>query len=415
MNRPNVIELYPREEESSAEIAQVICAANSHPLWVFDQESFRHAQKMEAMGRLAAGVAHDFYNILTVIQGYAALLARGQKTRQEINEQLGHISSAAGRGAILTRQLLAYSRRDPLQFEPLDLNGLIDNMASMLTRLLGENITLQHHGGANLKPILGDQGMLEQLLMNLMVNARDAIANEGKIAISTDVVQVGPAHVERFPQAKSGEFICLSVCDTGCGMGQAVIARLFEPFFTTKTPEKGTGLGLAMARNIVDQHSGWVEVRSQVAVGTEFKVYLPCAPEVALRKKRKTHAPCLSAGNETILIVESDPQLRGLTAYILRFHGYQVVEAEGVEQALAKGSQADLALIDLSLPGTLSGRQLAEKLCQGHSRLKVVFTGGPGSMRADDIEIREKPNFVAKPFLPDTLVQAVQDTLAGRC
>jgi len=388
-------------------------------MWLFDRESFRHAQKMEAMGRLTAGVAHDFYNILTVIQGYAALLARGQRTQKDINEQLSHISAAANRGAILTRQLLSYSRRDPLQFEPLDLSGLIDNLSNMLNRLLGEEVLFQTTCSAMVKPILGDRGMIEQLVVNLIVNARDAIAERGKIAIATDMIQITKTHVERHPKAKVGEFVCLSVCDTGCGMGEEILARMFEPFFTTKDPDKGTGLGLAMVLGIIEQHSGWIEVRSQVGVGTEFKVYFPCAPSIPAHKQRKPHATCISAGNETILVVEDEAQLRGLAAYTLKFHGYHVIEAEGPAQALAlwpeKSSVVDLVLTDMVMPGTMSGGEMAEKLRHAKPGLKVVYTSGYSAVRAgQEPAIWGERNFVAKPYLPDALVQAVQDSLANR-
>src|SRR6266404_3865737 len=206
LSQSNVIELYPRAEAESRERSRFVSTSSSQPMWLFDRESFRHAQKMEAIGRLTAGVAHDFYNILTVIQGYAALLGRGQRTPKEINEQLNHISAASNRGAILTRQLLSYSRRDPLQFEPLDLNGLIDNLGSMVNRLLGEEVLFQTSCKAALKPILGDRGMIEQLLVNLIVNARDAIADRGKIALSTDAMQISKTHVERHTQAKVGDY-----------------------------------------------------------------------------------------------------------------------------------------------------------------------------------------------------------------
>jgi signal transduction histidine kinase len=405
-------------EPASQEETDFITTAGPRGMWVFDNELFRHAQKTEAIGRLAAGVAHDFYNILTVIQGYALLLMKGERSQTEINYHLNQISSAANRGAILTRQLLAFSRREAVQFEPLDLNALIDNLSNMLQRLLGEDITLKTGFGPSLKPILGDTGMIEQVLMNLVVNARDAIANGGTIAINTDAVQIGKNHVELHPQARLGEFACVSVCDTGCGMASAILLRIFEPFFTTKDADKGTGLGLSTVRDIVEQHSGWIEVRSQVGVGTEFKVYLPCAPGVAIRSCRKARVPCISAGNETVLLVEDEDQVRGLAAYILRFHGYQVLEAEGPSRALAiwkeKGGAIDLVVTDMVMQG-MSGQDLAKELRAAKPGLKVVFTSGYSALRAgQDPEIWSGPHFVAKPYSPDRLIQAVQDCLAGR-
>jgi two-component system cell cycle sensor histidine kinase/response regulator CckA len=418
MNQSNVISLYKPGEEPAAS-ARFVSPPHPRPMWVFDSESFRHAQKMEAMGRLAAGVAHDFYNILTIIQGYTVLLGRGEGTPQEITEQLNHISAAANRGAILTRQLLAYSRRDGVQFEPLDLNGLIDNLSNMLQRLLGEDIVLQTSFCSSLAPILGDTGMVEQVLMNLVVNARDAIPNGGRISIHVDAAQISPTHVQRYPQAKVGEFACVSVCDTGIGMTKELLTRVFEPFFTTKDPDKGTGLGLAIVQSIIEQHSGWIEVRSQVGVGTEFKVYFPCAPVAVARTHRKPHAPCISNGNETILIVEGQEQLRGLTGHILKWHGYQVIQAENAQQALTiwqdKGDSIDLVLTDLVLPGGSSGPELVEKLRRSRRGLKAVYTSGYNPARAgQDPAVCAGPHFVPKPYSPDRLVQAIQDCLVSR-
>jgi len=405
-------------EPASQEETDFITTAGPRGMWVFDNELFRHAQKTEAIGRLAAGVAHDFYNILTVIQGYALLLMKGERSQTEINYHLNQISSAANRGAILTRQLLAFSRREAVQFEALDVNALIDNLSNMLQRLLGEEISLRTSFCSNLKPILGDTGMIEQVLMNLVVNARDAIASGGNIAINTDAVQISANHVEMHPQARQGEFACVSVCDTGCGMSSEILLRIFEPFFTTKEADKGTGLGLATVRDIVEQHSGWIEVRSQVGVGTEFKVYLPCAPSSTVPGCRQARMPCISAGNETILLVEDEEQVRGLAAYILKWHGYRVIEAEGPTRALALWKEhhgkIDLVVTDMVMPG-MSGQELAQELRATKPGLKVVYVSGYSAVRAgQDASLWSGPNFVAKPYSPDKLIQAVQDCLANR-
>jgi len=343
---------------------------------------------------------------------------KGERSQTEINYHLNQISSAANRGAILTRQLLAFSRREAVQFEPLDLNALIENLSNMLQRLLGEDITLGTSFCPGLTPILGDTGMIEQVLMNLVVNARDAIANGGEIAISTDAAQIGENHVEIHPQARLGEFACVSVCDTGGGMSSDILLRIFEPFFTTKEADKGTGLGLATVRDIVEQHSGWIEVRSQVGVGTEFKVYLPCAPGSAIRGCGKTRVPCISSGNETILLVEDEEQVRGLASYILKWHGYQVIEAESASQALAiwkeKAGSIDLVLTDMVMPG-MSGQELRQELRATKPGVKVVCTSGYSATHArQDAGLWGSPNFLAKPYSPDKLIQAVQDCLANR-
>ena len=419
MSQPNIIHLYQEPENESQNAAGFVTTANVKPMWIFDSESFRHAQKIEAMGHLAAGVAHDFYNILTVIQGYSVLLTRGERSKVEMSEQLNQITAAAKRGAILTRQLLAYSRRDGVQFEPLDLAALIDNLTSMLQRLLGEDIVLQNNLASNLKPVLGDTGMIEQVIMNLLVNARDAIQGEGKISINLDSAQISQNHVALHPQARPGEFCCVSVCDTGSGMTKEVMSRLFEPFFTTKEPEKGTGLGLATVKGIIEQHSGWIEVRSQFGVGTEFKVYFPCAPLSATRSQRKQFAPCISTGRETILVVEDEEQLRGLAAHVLKWHGYQVIEAEGATQALEiwreKAACIDLVLTDIIMRGGMSGPDLCKEMRQTRPQLKVVYTSGYSAGRSGhDVALWSGPTFVAKPYMPDRLVQAVQDCFANR-
>ena len=409
----------PQAEAGTNAGSGFVSTANLQPMWIFDCESYRHAQKMEAMGRLAAGVAHDFYNILTVIQGYAVLLGRGERSKAEIQEHLNQITAAANRGAILTRQLLAYSRRDGVQFEPLDLNALINNLGNMLERLLGDDIVLNTEFCPGLKPILGDTGMIEQVIMNLVVNARDAIPREGKISIHLDAVQVGENHVERNPQAKVGEFACVSVCDNGCGMRPERMAQLFRRFFTTKEPDKGTGLGLTMAKNILEQHSGWIEVRSQPGVGTEFKMYFPCAPVCASRSPRKPSAPCISSGQETILVVEDEEQLRGLAAHILKWHGYQVITADSAGQAISlwqkQAASIDVLLVDIVIKGGVSGPELARKFCRTQPGLKVVYTSGytPGR-GGHDPALWSAPNFVAKPYSPDRLVQAIQASLSVR-
>jgi nitrogen-specific signal transduction histidine kinase/ActR/RegA family two-component response regulator len=416
--QPNVIDLYetPPKMESGHDTV-FISTANLQPLWVFDTETFRHAQKMEAMGRLAAGVAHDFYNILTIIQGYAVLMGRGERTKEELNENLNQIIAAAKRGAILTRQMLSYSRRNGMQFEPLDLNGLIDNLGNMLERLLGEDIMLQTHLCPSLKPILGDTGMIEQVIMNLVVNARDAMPNQGRISLRLDSVHIAEKHVELHPQARTGEFACLSVCDNGCGISKEVLARIFEPFFTTKDAEKGTGLGLAIVQEIVQQHGGWIEVRSQPGVGTEFKIYLPCAPTSASRPPRTLHAPSASSDGETILLVEDEEQLRKLTASILRYYGYKVLEASGPAQAQAlwreKSNDINLVLTDVVMRGGMSGVEMAKEFSAARPGLKVLYTSGYSAGRGGlDPEIWTHDNFIAKPYSPNRLVQTVQHCLA---
>ncbi len=390
-------------------------AANPNSTWLFDRESLRHAQKMEAIGKLTAGVAHDFYNILVVIQGYASILTR-KNQEPETREQLNQISAAANRGAILTRQLLSYARRKDVQFEPLDLNALIENLSQMLRRLLGEDIQLQNLHGAGLKPILGDTGMIEQVIMNLVVNAREAMPDGGTLTMRTDPVCLREDGGR--PEARPGEYVCLSVADTGCGMSPEVLSHIFEPFFTTREDGRGTGLGLATVQDIVSKHSGWVEVSTQVGAGTEFRVFFPCAPNAAVRSKTRSSAAGTQPGKETILLVEDEDTVRGMTCYILRWHGYQVIEAASGTQALTiaaeKSGAIDLVLTDLVLPGGVCGVELVRRLRQARPELRAVLTSGyEPSQSGLDPQALAAARFVSKPYTPDKLVEAVQDCLAN--
>ncbi len=389
--------------------------ANPNSTWLFDRESLRHAQKMEAIGKLTAGVAHDFYNILVVIQGYASLLAR-KSQEPETREQLNQISAAANRGAILTRQLLSYARRKDVQFEPLDLNALIENLTQMLRRLLGEDIQLQNLYGPGLKPILGDTGMIEQVIMNLVVNAREAMADGGTLVMRTDSVCVGEDCSR--PEARPGEYVCLSVTDTGCGISPEVVPHIFEPFFTTREAGNGTGLGLATVQDIVSKHAGWVEVSTEVGTGTEFRVFFPCAPRSAIRRKTGSLSSGNRPGKETILVVEDEDTVRGMTGYILKWHGYHIVETASGAQALAilagQSNSIDLVLTDLVMPGGISGVELVRKLRQARPELKAVFTSGYEPSRSGlDTQVLSATRFVSKPYTPDQLVEAVQDCLAS--
>jgi CheY-like chemotaxis protein len=381
---------------------------------MLDREVFRHGQKMEAMGRLAAGVAHDFYNLLTVIQGYSTLLAR-KPLDPESMEQLNQIAAAANRGAILTRQLLSYSRRESAQFEPLDLNGVVKNLTQMLRRLVGEDIVLETSYAVDVKPVLGDTGMLEQVIMNLVVNARDAMPRGGTLALGTETLHLEPKDLQSHPLAQTGDFACLKVGDTGCGMTDEILSRLFQPFFTTKEPGKGTGLGLATVREIIGQHSGWVEVSSERGKGTEFRVCLPCAPRPLPREQAKQHLVNGRKGKGTILFVEDEERVRKLSTYVLRQHGYNVLEADSGSRALGlwetESSRIDLMVTDIRMSGGVSGWDLVSKLRQKKAGLKVVYTSGHGL--GQEHPAPKGTRFLPKPYSPDHLVHAIQEALNG--
>jgi CheY-like chemotaxis protein len=381
---------------------------------MLDREVFRHGQKMEAMGRLAAGVAHDFYNLLTVIQGYSTLLAR-KPLDPESHEQLKQIAAAANRGAILTRQLLSYSRRESAQFEPLDLNRVVKDLALMLRRLVGEDILLETSYAADANPVLGDTGMLEQVIMNLAVNARDAMPKGGTLAITTEALHLEHKDLQNHPLASPGEFVCLKVRDTGCGMTDEILSRLFQPFFTTKDPGRGTGLGLATVREIIGQHSGWVEVSSERGRGTEFRIYIPCAPP-PVKRQQSTHASANGAKCKgTILLVEEEQRVRKLSSYVLARFGYQVLEADSGTRALdlweAEFSRVALVVTEATTQHGVSGRELVSKLKQRTLGLKVVYTSGYGL--GQDQPARKGTHFLAKPYSPDQLLQTIQGALEG--
>ena len=383
------------------------------------EEQFRQSQKMEAFGQLAGGVAHDFNNILAVIMGYTNLILEGENLSAEVKEQLKEVFSAGERAANLTRQLLTFSRKKEMQVNPLDLNEVIGNMTKMLGRIIGEDIRLQWSYGSNLPTVQADEGMMEQVLMNLAVNARDAMAKGGQLIIATDRVATDATYVQNNPEARAGEFVRLSVQDTGCGMTPAVKARIFEPFFTTKGVGKGTGLGLATVFGIVKQHQGWVEVESQVGVGATFRVFLPASARADAAVEQAAARAKVRGGKETILLVEDEVALRGLTKIILQRFGYRVVEAGSGMAALSAweehGPQIDLLLTDMIMPDGLTGRDLAKQLLARKPGLKVIYTSGYSmDSEGTTFRVRDSSKFLQKPYQSQKLAQVVRDCLDGK-
>jgi PAS domain S-box-containing protein len=385
------------------------------------EAQLRHAQKMEAVGQLAAGVAHDFNNVLTVIQGNALLLRGEPLTPLERTTTLDQIVEAAQRAANLTRQLLTFSRRQLTQSRAVDLNEVVGHLTRLLQRLIGEHIALESHYAAGGAPVRADTGLIEQALINLAVNSRDAMPDGGKLTLTTAAVTLDEAAASLNPLARPGEFIRLTVRDTGSGVAPEHLPRLFEPFFTTKDIGKGTGLGLATVFAIVQQHKGWIEVESTVGLGTSFHLYLP----------RLTGAPTPSNGNgdttparpaggtEAVLLVEDEAPVRKLARTILERGGYRIFEAEDGPAALQTWTehQADIRLLlsDMVMPGGLSGRQLAERLLAQAPGLKVILTSGYSSeVLGRDFKTRRGLAFVPKPYEPATLLQTVRDCLDGK-
>ncbi|MFM1769266.1 MAG: hypothetical protein RJA22_1795 [Verrucomicrobiota bacterium] len=384
------------------------------------EAQLRHSQRLESIGQLAAGVAHDFNNILTVIQGHSIRLQDQCEARPELAKPLGEIANSARRAASLTKQLLVFSRKQKMQPKVRDLNDIITGMGDMLTRLLGEDVQLQLEREPGLPPIEADTGMIEQVVMNLSVNARDAMPKGGRLTIATRLVTCGPEQVQANPDSRPGRFVCLSVTDTGSGMSRETLERIFEPFFTTKEVGKGTGLGLATVYGIVKQHQGWVEVSSELGVGTTFRVHLPASDkllEAAPEKAAPAPAPkpAASGRHETILLVEDEPVLRELARVILGDYQYRVLEAGSGVDALKvfdkHQGEIDLLLTDMVMPEGMTGRELAEELRRRKPALKVIFTSGYSTdIMAGEFSPSDA-RFLQKPYPPPLLAKTVRECL----
>ncbi len=381
------------------------------------EAQLRQSQKMEAVGQLAAGVAHDFNNILTVIQGHASLSMLSKSVDERTQESLEQISVAADRAAALTRQLLAFSRKQIMQLRGLGLNEAITGLLSMLNRLIGEHIKLKTEFSQNLPPIHADHGSLEQVIMNLVVNARDAMPDGGQLIIRTEEKDITAADCRTNSEAIAGTFICLSVSDTGCGMNEETRSHIFEPFFTTKEVGKGTGMGLATVYGIVQQHNGWIDVVSEPDKGSTFRIFLPTSSHVEQPLEPKS-APSstLPRGRETVLIVEDEENLRLLVDTILTEQGYKTFCAENGVEALKiwakKQNEIDLLLTDIVMPEAISGLQLAERMLKTHPELKVIYTSGYSiDLIAKGYALRDGQNFLPKPYPPAKLASAVRACL----
>jgi two-component system cell cycle sensor histidine kinase/response regulator CckA len=381
------------------------------------EEQLRQSQKMEAVGQLAGGIAHDFNNLLTAILGSAQLLLHNMPEGDPRREDAEEIRHAGLRAAELTRQLLAFSRRQVLAPKVLELNAVVANMERMLRRLLGEDVEL----ATSLDPATGavsaDPGQLEQVLLNLAVNARDAMPGGGRLGVATVRVTLHEEHIERRHRLPAGDYACLVVTDTGVGMDEATQAHLFEPFFTTKEVGKGTGLGLATVYGIVKQSGGYIWVYSEPAHGTTVKVYLP---RVAGATEAPTSAPepkQVRGGHETVLLVEDATPVRMLARRGLEANGYRVLDAADGPAALELSARhrggIDILVTDVVMPG-MSGRELAERLAPVRPDMKVLYTSG----YTDDVMVRQGVlnagvAFLQKPFVPDTLARKVRDVLDG--
>lgn len=380
------------------------------------EEQLRQAQKMEAIGHLAAGVAHDFRNILTVIQGHANLRLLSPTLDPKVADSLVQITEAVERASNLTRQLLAFSRKQIMQLEVVDLNKIVENLSSMLARLIGEQVTLQTRFTDGLPMIEADVCSIEQVILNLAVNARDAMPGGGKLVIASSVLRVDTEYAASNPESLPGEYVCLTVRDTGCGMDEATRNRLFEPFFTTKEVGKGTGMGLATAYGIVKQHNGWIEVESKPGAGSSFTLFLPASGKCKTRKEKKQSLSQALGGSETILVVEDEEPVRRFVSDLLGEYGYNVRLASNGVEALElwekSSSDIDLLLTDVVMPQQISGLELADRLTRDKQNLKVIYTSGY-SIELLDRHFGSRPdvNFLPKPYHPLKLAEAVRSCL----
>jgi signal transduction histidine kinase/ActR/RegA family two-component response regulator len=377
----------------------------------------RQSQKMESVGQLAAGVAHDFNNMLTIIQGHSGALLAKPTLPRDMLDPLQAVYFAAERAAGLTRQLLMFSHKNVIQSKLLDLREVIGNMTKMLEDLLGETIKLEFFPPSELPLIEGDTGMIGQIIMNLSVNARDAMPNGGKLVISVNTVTIDDDYVKSHADARAGRFVRLRVTDTGIGMDPVTLPRIFEPFFTTKDVGKGTGLGLATAYGIIKQHEGWIEVNSEPNKGATFDVYFPAREKTPAPQKEKIVSPkSTPGGTETILVVEDEPVLREMACNILKDCGYRIFEAasgrEALNQWLQRANKIDLLLTDIVMPEGVSGVNLAEQLLANHPRLKIIFTSGyTANEVSPELLVKTKARYLQKPYTHAELVKIVRDCL----
>ena len=374
---------------------------------------FLQAQKMETIGRLAGGVAHDFNNLLTVINGYASLVSTSLPPGDPLRQAVEEIERAGERATGLVRQLLTFSRKEVAHREVLDLNELVRHMRNLLERMVGEDVRIETRYAAQPAPVLADRGQLEQVLMNLVVNARDAMPSGGTLAIECSVTpKVGRCTIcdERIA---TGDYVGLAVRDSGSGMDEEVLEHLFEPFFTTKPVGKGTGLGLSVVHGIVTQNHGHISVESRPGEGTEFKVYFPLVTHII--STSEPSRPAASRGSATVLLVEDEADVRRYVVRVLSAYGYKVIQASDATEALAKlaSQAADILLTDVVMPG-VSGPELAAQARLSCPGLCVLFMSGYSGDRLPDLNTVEADGgFIQKPFTPQELVARVADVLAA--
>jgi PAS domain S-box-containing protein len=381
------------------------------------EDQLRQSQKMEAIGRLAGGIAHDFNNLLSIIVGYTYVLQSSLPEGDTLRGSADQVMHAAEKASALTRQLLAFSRRQVLQPEVISLNDVIGGIEKMLPRLIGEDIDLRTVKSPSLKRVKADPSQIEQVIMNLVVNSRDAMPEGGKLTIETTDVYFGPDEAAHHG-VRSGNYVLLAVTDSGMGMDAQTRAHIFEPFFTTKEPGRGTGLGLATVYGIVSQSNGYIWVYSELGKGTTFKIYFPATTETGEPSRISQHPQLSLTGSETVLLVEDEVDLRELIDQVLTRQGYKVTTAGTGEDALTAVrnhvGHIDLLLTDVVMP-QMGGQQLAEQLRPGHPEMSIIFMSGYTNnalMHAGSLE--PGTAFLQKPFTPDVLLRKVREVLDVR-
>jgi CheY-like chemotaxis protein len=372
---------------------------------------------MEAVGQLAGGVAHDFNNILMVIRGNLELLAGFHNCDPMESSAHGEIVAAIDKAANMTRQLLTFSRRQPIQPRVIDINDVVSGMARMLQRLIGEHVSLETRLAPGRALASADAGMIEQVIMNLVINARDAMPRGGRIILSTALVETDEVACQANPNALPGVHVCLSVSDTGIGISPEDLPHIFEPFFTTKETGKGTGLGLATVFGIIDQHNGWIDVRSQPGAGATLRVFLPAlaalGPAVSPAEEPQA-AP--RGGTETILLVEDEKSVRELIRRILERGGYRVLDADSGRGAIELWNKhkedIDLVFTDMIMPGGVTGWDLTERFFTEQPLIKAVLCSGyMRDLPECDPALRKRIRFVEKPLASRALLGTVRDIL----
>jgi signal transduction histidine kinase len=379
------------------------------------QNQLRQAQKMEAIGQLAGGVSHDFNNILQTIIGFAGLMQMKLPTEDPLRSPLDNILAATDRASNLTRQLLAFSRKQVLHFQPVNLNETLRKMETFLRRIIGEDVEVEIILKEELLTANADSGQIEQLLMNLATNARDAMPRGGLFSIVAEKIVIDEQYIKAYGYGVPGEFVQMSVSDTGCGMDAGTVERIFEPFFSTKGPDKGSGLGLAIAYGIVKQHKGFINVYTELGKGTTFKVYLPLIAGQASQKTEMPTVQELIGGNETILLAEDETSIRQLNTMILTDFGYTVIEAKDGEEAIqqfnAFRDQVNLLLFDLVMPKK-SGMEAYAEICKSGVNKKAIFISGyPTEVVRKNNLFKGDFEIVMKPISPQNLLKKVREVL----